>query len=112
VCVYLVGPWSVKTPSGVKKLRAFTAIDTATGCKVMVNFTIIGYVDILDLLELQMIKVLNLNQYLKRCVPIWKLNFVPPHIIILKEIASLRGFIKLWVICQDPLNAREGFGYK
>jgi hypothetical protein len=24
VCVNLVGPWSVETPSGVKKLRAFT----------------------------------------------------------------------------------------
>jgi hypothetical protein len=31
VCVDLVGPWSIKTPSGVKKLRAFTAIDPATG---------------------------------------------------------------------------------
>jgi hypothetical protein len=29
-CVCLVGPSSVKSPSGVKKLRAFTAIDPAT----------------------------------------------------------------------------------
>jgi hypothetical protein len=31
VCVDLVGPWSVKTPSGVKKLNAFTAIYPPTG---------------------------------------------------------------------------------
>jgi hypothetical protein len=31
VCLDLVGPWSVKTPSGVKKVRAITAIDPATG---------------------------------------------------------------------------------
>ena len=30
VCIDLVGPWSVKTPSGIKKLSAFTAIDPAT----------------------------------------------------------------------------------
>jgi hypothetical protein len=29
--VDLVGPWSVKTPSGVKNLRAFTTIDIGTG---------------------------------------------------------------------------------
>jgi hypothetical protein len=26
----LVGPWKVRTPSGIKTLRAFTAIDPAT----------------------------------------------------------------------------------
>jgi transposase InsO family protein len=31
VCVDLVGPWSVKTPSGTEKLEALTAIDPATG---------------------------------------------------------------------------------
>jgi transposase InsO family protein len=31
VHVDLVGPWTVKTPTGVKKLQAFTAIDPATG---------------------------------------------------------------------------------
>jgi hypothetical protein len=31
VCADLVGPWSIKTPSGVQKLRAVTAIDSATG---------------------------------------------------------------------------------
>jgi hypothetical protein len=31
VHVDLVGPWKVKTPTGVKKLQAFTAIDPATG---------------------------------------------------------------------------------
>jgi hypothetical protein len=29
VQVDLVGPWKVKTPSGVKTIRYFTAIDTA-----------------------------------------------------------------------------------
>jgi hypothetical protein len=28
--VDLIGPWKVKTPSGVKTLRCFTAIDPAT----------------------------------------------------------------------------------
>jgi hypothetical protein len=37
VCVDLVGPWSVKTPSGTKKLQAFTAIDPATGWFEMVS---------------------------------------------------------------------------
>jgi hypothetical protein len=31
VCADLVGPWSVKTPSEIKKLKAVTAIDPATG---------------------------------------------------------------------------------
>jgi hypothetical protein len=30
VQVNLIGPWKVKTPSGVKALRCFTAIDPAT----------------------------------------------------------------------------------
>jgi hypothetical protein len=30
VQVYLIGPWKVKTPSSVKTLRCFTAIDPAT----------------------------------------------------------------------------------
>jgi hypothetical protein len=29
VQVYLVGPWAVKTPSDIKKLRVFTAMDPA-----------------------------------------------------------------------------------
>jgi hypothetical protein len=31
ICVDLVGPWSVRTPSGTKKIKAFTEIDPATG---------------------------------------------------------------------------------
>jgi hypothetical protein len=30
VQVDLVGPWTVKTPSGINKLRSFTGIDPAT----------------------------------------------------------------------------------
>jgi IS30 family transposase len=39
VQVNLIGPWKVKTPSGIKTLRCFTAIDPATSWPEIVEIT-------------------------------------------------------------------------
>jgi hypothetical protein len=49
VQVDLIGPWKVKTPSGVKTLRCFTAIDPATSWPEICEITV--FVAILDLFK-------------------------------------------------------------
>jgi hypothetical protein len=63
VQVDLIGPWKVKSPSGVTSLRCLTAIDPATSwpeiCEITdknhkqlwTHFTITGFVAILDLFK-------------------------------------------------------------
>jgi hypothetical protein len=48
VQVDLIGPWKVKTPSGVKDLRCFTAIDPATSWSETCEITDKRYQKVMD----------------------------------------------------------------
>jgi hypothetical protein len=72
VQVDLIGPWKVKTPSGVNTLRCFSAIDPATSLPEIFEITDKRSQTVMDAFHNNepLTMVLNLKVFLRKCVTI------------------------------------------